>query len=70
MLRKNSTSKTYIPELDNIPSDQIHAAWELTLEEQKKYKCIIGKDYPKPIVDLSESRDKALRAFSSIKEVN
>lgn len=68
--QKGEYVKTYIPELDNIPSNQIHTPWELTLEEQKKYKCIIGKDYPKPIVDLSESRDKALRAFSSIKEVN
>ena len=40
------------------------------MEDQKKFKCIIGKDYPKPIVNLSESRNKALKAFSSIKVSN
>ena len=35
--------------------------------DQEKFRCIIGKDYPKPIVNLSESRDRALKAFSSIK---
>ena len=59
--------KKYIPELGNIPFNQVHMPWELTLDEQKKYKCLIGKDYPKPIVDLSISRNKALDAFSSLK---
>ena len=36
-------------------------------EDQKEFKCIIGKDYPRPIVNLSESRDKALEAFSKVK---
>ena len=64
---KGNYVKKYIPELKNIPSDQVHAPWELTLDMQNKYKCLIGKDYPMPIVDLSRSRDKALKAFSSIK---
>ena len=67
---KGEYVKKYIPELINIPSNLVHAPWELSLEEQKKFKCIVGKDYPKPIVDLSESRDRALKAFSSIKIVN
>ena len=67
---KGEYVKKYIPELKNIPSSQVHAPWKLTLEDQKKFKCMIGKDYPKPIVNLSESRDKALKAFSFIKIVN
>ena len=59
--------KKFIPELHNIPSNQVHEPWELSAEDQKKFKCLIGKDYPRPIVNLSESRDKALKAFSSLK---
>lgn len=62
--------KTYIPELKNLPSNIIHSPWELDKENQKKYNCLIGKDYPKPIVNLSESRDNALLAFSKIKKIN
>ena len=59
--------KKYIPELKNIPSNLIHSPWELSLEDQKKYDCIIGKNYPKPIVNLSTSRDLALTAFAKLK---
>ena len=41
----------------------------MNLEEQNKYKCLIGKDYPKPIVGLSYSRDRALKAFALLKEI-
>ena len=67
---KGEYVKKYITELKNIPSSQVHAPWKLNLEDQKKFKCIIGKDYPKPIVNLPESRDKALKAFSYIKVSN
>ena len=62
--------KNYIPELRNISSEFIHAPWKLSQDEQLKYKCIIGKNYPKPIVDLSESRDKALKAFGKLKSIS
>ena len=62
--------KKYIPEIKNIPIKYVHAPWELNLADQKKFQCIIGKDYPFPIVNLSESRDRALKAFSSIKLIN
>ena len=67
---KGEYIKTYIPELKNIPLNQIHAPWELSTSDQKKFRCIIGKDYPEPIVNLSESRDRALKAFSFIKATN
>ncbi|MDC1296444.1 DNA photolyase family protein, partial [Alphaproteobacteria bacterium] len=60
--------KKYLPELKNIPFNLVHSPWNLNSDDQKKYKCVIGKDYPKPIVNLKESRNMALSAFSSLKE--
>ena len=37
-------------------------------ELQKKVKVIIGKDYPKPIVNHEEARKKALDAFFKLKK--
>ena len=61
--------RKYIPELIKIPLKFIHSPWDLNLEDQKKYECILGKNYPRPIVDLKESRDKALYAFSKLKNL-
>ena len=38
----------------------------MTIEQQKKYNFILGRDYPKPIVDLSDTRKRALAAFKKI----
>ena len=61
--------KKYIPELKDIPSSLVHAPWEINENDQKKFQCKIGKDYPYPIVNLSESREMALDAFAKIKVV-
>ena len=67
---KGEYVKKYIPELTNIPLQHIHSPWVLDNNHQQKFKCIIGKDYPKPIVNIPKSREKALKAFSSIKASN
>lgn len=43
--------KKYVPELKNYPNGFIYEPWKASLESQKKFGCIIGTDYPKPIVD-------------------
>lgn len=51
--------KKWIPELKNIPSNLIHEPHKLSLLEQQIYECVIGKDYPFPIVDVEETRSRA-----------
>lgn len=50
--------KKYVPELKNYPNAFIYEPWIASLESQKTFGCIIGKDYPKPIVD----HDVAMKA--------
>jgi len=52
--------KKYIPELASLPVEFIHEPWKMTLMEQQLYGVELGKDYPKPIVDL-EASGKAAR---------
>ena len=40
----------------------------MTIEEQEKYNFVLGRDYPKPIVNLSDTRKRALAAFKKISE--
>ena len=37
-----------------------------SMEDQKKYNFEIGTSYPLPIVDLKETRNRALSAFKTI----
>ncbi|KAH0623252.1 hypothetical protein JD844_031338 [Phrynosoma platyrhinos] len=42
--------KKYLPILQKFPSDYIYEPWKAPRSLQERAGCIIGKDYPKPIV--------------------
>ncbi|GJM90562.1 hypothetical protein PR202_ga06855 [Eleusine coracana subsp. coracana] len=41
----------FIPVLKDMPKEYIYEPWTAPLSIQKKANCIIGKDYPKPVID-------------------
>lgn len=59
--------KKYIPELSKLPAKYIHRPFDAPIDILTKAGIKLGKNYPKPIVDLSISRQKALDAYKSIK---
>lgn len=48
----------WLPELKSIPVPYVYEPWKLTAMEQGFYNCIIGKDYPAPIVDFETETRK------------
>lgn len=58
--------RQYVPELARVPDRFVHNPWEAPADILEHAGVAIGKDYPAPIVDLKESRDRALAAFSSL----
>lgn len=62
--------KTYCPELKKVPAKIIHKVWEAKPEILKAVGVTLGEDYPRPIVDLKASRQRALDAFSSLKNAS
>ena len=59
--------KKWIPELKKIPTPLLFEPWKMSLIDQETYECKIGKDYPNPIVDISETYKYASSKLWSIK---
>lgn len=55
--------RRYIPELRQVPLEYLSEPWKMSLEQQAKYSCKIGKDYPAPVVDHSIARKVALERY-------
>ena len=58
--------RKYVPELEGLPNKFIHKPWEASPEVLQEANVKLGKSYPRPIVDLRESRDKALFEFKRL----
>jgi deoxyribodipyrimidine photo-lyase len=55
--------RRYLPELALVPEKFIHTPWKMPAAEQQRAGCVIGHDYPDPIVDHAVQRTLALALF-------
>ncbi|CAK1223198.1 deoxyribodipyrimidine photo-lyase [Fructobacillus evanidus] len=58
--------KQYIPALADLPADKIHHIDRLSEADQQQYQVILGKDYPKPIVDHALARKRAIASYKNL----
>jgi deoxyribodipyrimidine photo-lyase len=61
--------RRYVPELASVPDRYIHAPWRMPPLEQQACGVVIGRDYPAPIVDHAEARERSLMRFSAARKV-
>jgi cryptochrome len=47
--------RKYLPILKNFPSEYIHEPWSAPEGIQKQAKCLVGKDYPLPMINHSKA---------------
>jgi deoxyribodipyrimidine photo-lyase len=66
---KGAFIRRYVPALKNVPDKFIHAPWTMPPLEQQACGCVVGQDYPAPIVDHAVQREKALALYKATKTV-
>lgn len=65
---KGEYIKRYIPELRNMPTEFIHQPWKAPIEIQEEINCVIGQEYPLPIIDLAQTSQINSQRMKRIRE--
>jgi deoxyribodipyrimidine photo-lyase len=55
--------RRHVPELRDVPDEHLREPWRMPDELQRASGCVIGRDYPAPIVDHLEARREALERY-------
>jgi len=58
--------REWIPEIAALPDKYIHAPGDAPDDVLRKANVTLGKTYPRPIVDLKDTRQRALDAFAAL----
>ena len=53
----------YVPELASVPDKYLREPWKMPEAIQHEVGCVIGSDYPAPIVDRKIAREEALERY-------
>jgi deoxyribodipyrimidine photo-lyase len=55
--------RRYVPELREVPDRWLAEPWTMPEDVQRDAGCVIGVDYPEPIVDHREARQEAFARY-------
>ena len=60
--------RRWVPELARVPGQYIHQPELMAERMQTELKCVIGRDYPRPVVDHAQARQRALAVYKAARQ--
>jgi len=57
--------RRFIPQLRDVPAKWIFEPWRMSAADQQAAGCVIGRDYPAPIVDHGAARVRAIARYEA-----
>jgi deoxyribodipyrimidine photo-lyase len=57
--------RRWVPELRDVPDARLAEPWTMDHDEQRAAGCVIGEDYPAPIVDHAHERRVAMERYAA-----
>lgn len=65
---KGDYVRQFVPELAKLPNRYLHKPWEAPKDVLAKAGVDLGETYPRPVVDHTRARDRALAAYQAMKD--
>jgi deoxyribodipyrimidine photo-lyase len=65
--KQGEYTRKYVPELASLPDKYLFKPWDAPQSVLTDAGILLGKHYPKPIVDIKVSREAALNAYQALK---
>jgi len=60
--------RRWVPELRRVPDRYVHEPVKMPLPVQREVGCIVGQDYPAPVLDHAWARERTLAAYRLARE--
>jgi deoxyribodipyrimidine photo-lyase len=58
--------RRWVPELRDVPAGRLVEPWTMSEDEQVAAGCVIGRDYPAPIVEHAHERRRAVQRYQAV----
>ncbi len=59
--------RRYLPALGALPAQALHAPWEASPLELQAAGVVLGRDYPRPVVDHAAARERTLLRYAVVR---
>ena len=60
--------RRYLPELARLSDKEVHAPWQAHADSLRAAGVVLGANYPLPVVDHAQARDRTLARYAVVKE--
>ena len=57
--------REYVPELRDVPDRHLSEPWKMPIETQEEVGCVVGRDYPAPMVDRRQAREATKERYGA-----